>query len=535
MGLQETQNYYSNLFSTIRHPIQSIGRLFGSNTPAVPQTNAPNQSMAAPNQQSPSFSNASSPATPSIAPLAAPSGGGGSHTVASGDTLSAIASKNNISLQQLIDLNPQYRANPNLIKPGEMVSLGGGTSTAPQAPSPVAPTALISPAAPVAPAAPTINPATGGMTSPTPPAVTAATVPPPAPAAVPDVSGFTSPEYESAASSVEQNLQLSPEEIANQEKINALNASMTAGITGEADRPIPLDFITGRQASIERRGLALQQPLSAKAALLQAKRIASLDASKFKLGLEADKLTAERESKKPISGSSFYDPTTGEFKTAQAKGTEEPFTLGKDQARYDASGNLIAANGAGGKSEQASNDASYWSGLIKSGGAKLSEVPSDIRTDVVKQMAKLGGLKKGSQDAISQAGVVMEYIDRISPMVNGLTTGISGMAMSKVPGTDAYDLGRLIDTVKANVGFSALQAMRNASPTGGALGQVSEMENRLLQATLGSLDQGQSKEQLNKNLEEIKLHFNNLIDILNQEALPEGANASGGGGYAEEW
>jgi hypothetical protein len=42
--------------------------------------------------------------------------------------------------------------------------------------------------------------------------------------------------------------------------------------------------------------------------------------------------------------------------------------------------------------------------------------------------------------------------------------------------------------------------MRDASPTGGALGQVSEQENRLLQAIRGSLDQLNSGQNLAENL-----------------------------------
>jgi hypothetical protein len=41
--------------------------------------------------------------------------------------------------------------------------------------------------------------------------------------------------------------------------------------------------------------------------------------------------------------------------------------------------------------------------------------------------------------------------------------------------------------------------MREASPTGGALGSISESELGLLKATLGSLRQSQSQEQFQAN------------------------------------
>lgn len=83
-------------------------------------------------------------------------------------------------------------------------------------------------------------------------------------------------------------------------------------------------------------------------------------------------------------------------------------------------------------------------------------------------------------------------------------TGIFGGAAAYVPGTKAYDLRQLLETIRANVGFDRLQQMREASPTGGALGQVSDAENRLLQSTAGSLDPKQSREQLQRNLRRIK-------------------------------
>ncbi len=60
------------------------------------------------------------------------------YIVKSGDTLSAIAQRNGITLQQLMALNPQYAANPNLIRPGQTVSLSGvpsGTAAQPAAPA----------------------------------------------------------------------------------------------------------------------------------------------------------------------------------------------------------------------------------------------------------------------------------------------------------------------------------------------------------------------------------------------------------------
>lgn len=49
-----------------------------------------------------------------------------SYTVKSGDNLSTIAQRNGLTLAQLLALNPQFASNPNLIRPGQTVTLGGG-------------------------------------------------------------------------------------------------------------------------------------------------------------------------------------------------------------------------------------------------------------------------------------------------------------------------------------------------------------------------------------------------------------------------
>ncbi len=59
------------------------------------------------------------------------------YIVKSGDSLSVIAQRNGLTLQQLLALNPQFASNPNLIKPGQTVNLTGvPAGTAAQKPAP---------------------------------------------------------------------------------------------------------------------------------------------------------------------------------------------------------------------------------------------------------------------------------------------------------------------------------------------------------------------------------------------------------------
>lgn len=109
------------------------------------------------------------------------------------------------------------------------------------------------------------------------------------------------------------------------------------------------------------------------------------------------------------------------------------------------------------------------------------------------------------------ADVVTQDIDRVLTILDeSAITGPFSLTQA-VPGTPANDAARLIDTVRANVGFDRLQALRDASPTGGALGQVSEQENRLLQSTLGNLELSQSETQFRTNLQRLKRVYLDII------------------------
>lgn len=66
-----------------------------------------------------------------------PDGAASTYTVQGGDTLSGIAQRNGTSLPALLDANPQFRSNPDLIHPGQTVAIpGGGSSSGGPAPAP---------------------------------------------------------------------------------------------------------------------------------------------------------------------------------------------------------------------------------------------------------------------------------------------------------------------------------------------------------------------------------------------------------------
>jgi hypothetical protein len=66
--------------------------------------------------------------------------------------------------------------------------------------------------------------------------------------------------------------------------------------------------------------------------------------------------------------------------------------------------------------------------------------------------------------------------------------GLAGQLASNLPGSANAEVYRQVDVLKANAKVSSLNAMRAASPTGGALGNVTEREGQMLADMAGALD-----------------------------------------------
>lgn len=128
-----------------------------------------------------------------------------------------------------------------------------------------------------------------------------------------------------------------------------------------------------------------------------------------------------------------------------------------------------------------------------------------------------GKQKSAADERKTVSDIVTTDIDRVLKIVNDNkdtwvpVTGVTGAATKWIPGSDAHQAEKLIETVKANVGFDKLQAMRAASPTGAALGPVSDFENKLLQAVIGNLELSQQPEHLKYNLERVKKVYSAIV------------------------
>lgn len=142
----------------------------------------------------------------------------------------------------------------------------------------------------------------------------------------------------------------------------------------------------------------------------------------------------------------------------------------------------------------------------------VSGGPMDVKN---KENAKKEA-DQADQDAMKNS-IVVQNIDDAVKVINDHKDDFIGATgwgsfLAGIPGTDALAAQSAIDTVRANVGFDKLQAMRAASQTGAALGPVSDFENKLLQATAGNLDLKQSPERVIRNLKIIRALYAAVVN-----------------------
>lgn len=139
-------------------------------------------------------------------------------------------------------------------------------------------------------------------------------------------------------------------------------------------------------------------------------------------------------------------------------------------------------------------------GIQREGLALRQDIAAEKRAE--KQEKKTAA----ADAAIAGADRVIAEVKDAKKLVSGFTAGAGGL-LASVPLTNAKDLNARLLTIKANLGFDRLQQMRDASPTGGALGQVAVQELMALQSTIASLDQTQSPKQLKEALDKIETSY----------------------------
>lgn len=126
-----------------------------------------------------------------------------------------------------------------------------------------------------------------------------------------------------------------------------------------------------------------------------------------------------------------------------------------------------------------------------------------------------------AESTIARSGIVLEEIKGLSGAIKGQkvadpVTGTLGAVVGEKGGVLKAGSARAtaeerIKTIKANIGFSELNKMRAESPTGGALGNITEQELAFLQSVLGSVDLGQKDDAILANLKRLEKVYGDVI------------------------
>lgn len=120
---------------------------------------------------------------------------------------------------------------------------------------------------------------------------------------------------------------------------------------------------------------------------------------------------------------------------------------------------------------------------------------------------------------------INQSVDELLNKTNWQTVGILSLGRF-APGSIQRDYAADLDSMKANIFAGELTAMRQASKTGGAVGNVSDREGARLESALGALDQGQSPANMRKNLLIVKDSIQKFNDAL-EAAYGPNANPTG--------
>lgn len=139
-------------------------------------------------------------------------------------------------------------------------------------------------------------------------------------------------------------------------------------------------------------------------------------------------------------------------------------------------------------------------------------IPGSKAWSEQQQVDAKGDMTRSNREV--SGNIVIQDIDRAlgritdSPLMN---TGVGAYLTKNIAGFPAFDTAALVDTIRVNTGFDKLQQMRDSSPTGGALGPVSDAENAMLQQALGNLEIAQGEQQVTDNLKRVKNVYNDII------------------------
>ena len=131
--------------------------------------------------------------------------------------------------------------------------------------------------------------------------------------------------------------------------------------------------------------------------------------------------------------------------------------------------------------------------------------------------------------------LVLENVDKVKEIFNNRASKVKAggfeigqdtifgtaakiVGATGIPGTPRAVMLEAIAPIKASIGFDKLDQMRQSSPTGGALGQVSNIELDALQKSIASLSLDNTPEEFYANILKVERHYSNMMKLMDAKA-----------------
>ena len=277
-------------------------------------------------------------------------------------------------------------------------------------------------------------------------------------------------------------------------------------LVGIENKTMPMRFITGQQNQLAKLAEIKQNRLQGDIDLATTREQNAQNIAKARMDYEAKLLEQQSKEDNDLmtlsAGQTVYDPITNRsLYTAPTEGKQ--ITLSAGQKVYDSQGNVIAEN----------NERTDKLTTLGKDQILVDENGNVIAYGKTSEETEGNEMEKYR---VERAQRVLSDVEKAKELITDGATGIWAQFSKNIGGTEAHALDQALEPIRSLIAMGELQAMRAASPTGGALGNVAASELNLLEKALGSLDVSQKPEQLLRNLENVSLHYNNWLNTINQ-------------------
>jgi len=244
------------------------------------------------------------------------------------------------------------------------------------------------------------------------------------------------------------------------------------------------------------------------------------EVAKGMIGLTLSSLMGADNFKKTfeaLGGKEQYNVLTATEKSKLGLPINGTFQISPEGKITEVGGSKTVVNVGGGKSgpQFGTIPAGFMLSQTADGSYQMVPVvgsPADIEA---RKIADSKG--KASQETTDTGKIVVENVKSFKNIIknNPLVAGAIEQYIPDFLVQDRVDVNALKETITANIGFDKLQRMREASPTGGALGAIDKNELSALQSVLGNLSLSQSDAQLIKNLDKVNEIYGKILKKAN--------------------